>query len=348
MAIIIIMVVGMFIAILVAVFISVFKPDLIFKMKGMDFDEDGNVLEKKNTKSELQHVNPMDNQQIGDTKSFIPIEDKDGIINGILNLGYHNYRAIIECSSLNYFLMSEQGTDLVELSFQRFLNSLTFPISIYTQTREFDTGEMLAKLHKNIEESEKRFPGASAYMREYEASMEALTEYMNNEKIKKKYIIVHFNGGELNGLSALNGQEIREYALNELENRCQIVINGMAGMGITAKVLDTAGTMECIYAYVHRTVSSIAREIADGTLDALAINSENPVIYGKTEIMTAILNEAQMRIDTQIREGKTTYNEDMVCSYITGVLEFFKERLESDEGIQELVAYGEASKKRCS
>lgn len=333
MGIVIAVVVLMFLGIAGGISIVILKPSFVFKMQGLEYDEE-NTRKGEGTATEGQNgANPVDGQPVRDTKKFLPHRN---IEDGIIDLGYHNYRAIVECSSLNYFLMSDVQQQMVEASYQRFLNSITFPISIYIQTREFDTESMMSNLWKNIESAEKKFPSTSGYMREYAANMEALTEYIGNEKIKKKYIIVYYNSTELSGLSSLTSGELREYAVTELKNRCQIIINGLAGVGISAKRLDTDMVTECIYAYIHRTSYLIAKEIADGTFDSLSIDGENK-LDDKTVTMTAILSEAQERINTQLRAGRNTNYEDIIYSYVTGVLEYFKDRLESDEGIQELL-----------
>ena len=327
----------MFVLLIGAAIAMAVKPKFLSKYTGMEFDEDGEIKNVRPSGSEkINTTNPMDGKLIGDTKEFIPLSDKNGFINGYLNLGYHNYRAIIEVSSLNYFLMSEQGQDIVELSYRKFLNTLTFPISVYTQTQEFDAAAMMQTLKDNVKEAEKLFPGASDYMNEYVANMEYLTDYIGNEKIKKKYIIVWFSGGELKELSALNASEIREYALSVLSNRCAVVVSSLAKMGLTARVLDNAGAAECIYAYIHRSVYKIAEGIINGEFDSLTINSDTPVNFDKDQLIATILEETQNSIDTQLRAANCTKEQDTVYSYITSVLEYLKNRMSSEEGFAEL------------
>ena len=332
----------MFVLLIGAAILFLVKPKFLSKYTGMEFDEDGEIKNRESNKTEsINTSNPMDGQMIGDSKDFIPLPDKNGFIDGYLNLGYHNYRAIIEVSSLNYFLMSEHGQDVVELSYRKFLNTLTFPISIYTQTQEFDVATMMQALKQNVKEAEKLFPGASDYMNEYVANMEFLTDYIGNEKIKKKYIIVWFSGGELKDLSALNATEIREYALSVLSNRCAVVINGLAKIGLTAKVLDNVGAAECIYAYIHRTVFKIVDEIINGTFDSLAINYDKSAEIDKDKLIKLILEETQNSIDVQLRASNCSKEQDSVYSYITSVLEYFKNRVDSAEGMAELYELAE-------
>lgn len=327
----------MFVLLIGAVVAMIVKPKFLQKYTGMEFDEDGEIKNSgSNGNENISTTNPMDGQLIGDAKEFIPLSDKNGFLNGYLNLGYHNYRAIIEVSSLNYFLMSEQGQDIVDLSYRKFLNTLTFPVSVYTQTQEFDAAAMMQTLKNNVKEAEKLFPGASGYMNEYVANMEYLTDYIGNEKIKKKYIIVWFSGGELKDLSALNASEIREYALSVLSNRCAVVVSGLAKMGLTAKVLDNVGAAECIYAYIHRSVYKIAEGIINGEFDSLAINSDAPADFDKNQLIKTILEETQNSIDTQLRAANCSKEQDTVYAYITSVLEYFKNRMDSDEGFVEL------------
>ena len=71
---------------------------------------------------------------------FLPFKD---ISDGVIDLGLHNYRAIIEVGSLNYNLRTEQEQDIVESSFSRFINSIQSPLTLYIQTRKIDNRKLI-------------------------------------------------------------------------------------------------------------------------------------------------------------------------------------------------------------
>lgn len=268
----------------------------------------------------------LKNEDIGDTKSFYPVKSFEDFAFG---LGRHNYRAIIECSSVNYSLMSDMEQEMVEASYTQFLNSLRFPITIYIQTREFDSESMMSKLKENIEYSRKLFPDISEYAEHYQRDMEYLTQYIGNSKIKKKYIIVPYNNSDLSDVSALSNYEIKQFALEELMSRCSIVINGIEATGITAKLLNKSEIAECLYSYYHRDTYKIASDIIMGEFTTLAVNGEDLTLYdtyeSKRKRLDLILNETQERIKAQAKYKGVSKEEQNFYMFIYETLEQFKQ-----------------------
>ena len=81
----------------------------------------------------VKKLDPMQGDKSEDYSSgiaqdFLPFDD---IQNGIIILPNYCYRAVMECTSLNYDLKTEGERDQIEMSFQRFINSLSFPTTIF-------------------------------------------------------------------------------------------------------------------------------------------------------------------------------------------------------------------------
>ncbi len=262
------------------------------------------------------------NEIIGDTKSFILVKSFEDFA---MDLGRHNYRAIVECSSVNYDLKSYEEQQMIEGTYSRFLNSLSFPIQIYVQTREFNKGTMLEHLHSNIASSIQRFPSMENYSNRYEEEMQYITEYLNNSKIKKKYIIVPFNNTDLLEVSALTKAEIKEFALSELKNRCNVVVGGLEGVGLTAKLLNRSEIAEVLYSYYHRDTYAIAEDIINGTLTTLSVTGERGTAPTDRMTLDAILLEAQNKIKTEMYKADSSAEEQNFYKYIFDVLESFKQ-----------------------
>src|SRR6185437_11241629 len=74
---------------------------------------------------------------------------------GILVLPGNEYRIIIETSSINFELKSEEEQDILLDSFQNFLNALPTTIQILVRSREIDCEQYLEaienKQHKELE-----------------------------------------------------------------------------------------------------------------------------------------------------------------------------------------------------
>src|SRR5664279_1938311 len=70
---------------------------------------------------------------------------------GILVLPHHQYRSIIETSSINFELKSEDEQDILIDSFQNFLNSLSCPLQIIIRVREIDVDHYLEEIGRKLD-----------------------------------------------------------------------------------------------------------------------------------------------------------------------------------------------------
>ena len=104
----------------------------------------------------VKKLDPMQNDKTENSnleiaQDFLPFDD---IRNGMIIMPNHNYRAVIECSALNYDLKTEGERDQIEMSFQQFINSLNFPISIFLQTKEIDNSRRVETLKEEYLEEQ--------------------------------------------------------------------------------------------------------------------------------------------------------------------------------------------------
>lgn len=258
--------------------VMMIKPDLITQIT--------HQKNNKNNNEKNESYQKMEN--IGDTKSFL--SDLE-FFDYAFGLGNHTYRAIIECSSVNYDFMNPDEQAVVETAYSRFLNSLNFPIYIYLQTREYDSETMMERLHANIEQSVRKFPSIQEYATMYEKNMQHLPEYISNTKVRKKYIIVPFDNTDLSDMSALSNEELEEFALGELMLRTNIVCSNISACGITPTICDKEDLAEIIYSYYHRDYYKIARDIVIGKYTTIAVNGKAPA----KDSITQILGEAENR-----------------------------------------------------
>ena len=80
-----------------------------------------------------------------DFMEFDKIED-----NMIVQNNGARYLMGVECEGINYDLMSGVEKNSVEQGFIQFLNTLRFPIQIYTQTRTINIGSSIENYKKKI------------------------------------------------------------------------------------------------------------------------------------------------------------------------------------------------------
>ena len=236
------------------------------------------------------------------TQSFLPFES---VRDSMIHLGNHQYRAIIKCSSINYALKTEKEHDIVELSYQRFLNSLSHPISIYVQTRTMDNSKMLESLRTDILDTIDVFPVLKTYGEEYFDEMIRIYDTIGNNKEKKKYIIVPFNDAAL--LTEASDEEKYQAALEEMQNRCLIIMDGLQNIGISTTLLRTPEIVDLLYASYHKDNANQASEIAGDKFLSLVVDGENKM-EGLPDAarLDWILYEAQKRLEVELASNKAT------------------------------------------
>ena len=86
------------------------------------------------------------------TQAHLPIAE---IINGVVIMKDGSLRMVLLVSATNFELKNEKEQDALTVGFQRFLNSLEFPIQIVMQSRRINLNAYLKSLEKRKDEAEK-------------------------------------------------------------------------------------------------------------------------------------------------------------------------------------------------
>lgn len=234
------------------------------------------------------------------TQDFLPFKD---IKNNAIDLGEHSYVGILECTSTNYFLRTEEEQQRIDMTFTRFLNSLTHRIVIYIQTREMDYSKFLSRLSKDIEEVANNNDKLARVADEYYNSMVNLSDRIGNTKQKKKYILVPF--AEAHELEKLSDSEKREYSLTELRTRMNIVASGLSPVGVIAKPLDTREIIELIYSSYNRDFYAPHEDITNGKHLTMVVDGKNPLDeMSDEELIDLIIFEAQEKLRKELPTHK--------------------------------------------
>ncbi len=74
-----------------------------------------------------------------------------GVRDGILMLPNNEYRAILQVSSLNFELRSEDEQDAIIETYESFLNSVGSSLQILVRTREIDMDKYLEDLQERLD-----------------------------------------------------------------------------------------------------------------------------------------------------------------------------------------------------
>ena len=188
-------------------------------------------------------------------------EIRDGIV--IMNDG--SFRSVIMVKSINFDLMSPQEREAVEYSYQGFLNSLYFPVQIFTRSQKVDLRPYIEKLDKIRTEHDNML--LALLMEDYIDFMSDLAT-QTNIMDKKFYVVIPYIPvidaqkaveasknfvGSLFGVFSKKEQHVTineaelEAAKTELRNRVQAALGGLLQCGIQGLPLDTQELIELYY-----------------------------------------------------------------------------------------------------
>lgn len=248
------------------------------------------VLRKTNTQTQSS----SDKANIRTAQEFLPFED---ITNNMIVLGNHRYRAVLVCSSTNYQLRTAGEREQIELSFQRFLNSITFPISFFMQTKVIDNSKRLDELRLDVEKTVREFPNIRNYGEQYVKDMANLSQIIGNNQQKKRYIIVTYD--DAGTLGTLSDDEKAVHAEKELRHRCESIISNLQAVGVKAEIMKTPELVELVYSCYYRDNYSYAESISKGEPFSIFVDGETDKFENipKTKLLDLILGEAAKQIE---------------------------------------------------
>ena len=189
------------------------------------------------------------------TQSFLRMSE---IKNDAVVMDDGSLRAILAVSSTNFDLKSQDEQNSIIYNFQRFLNSLDFPIQILMQSRKMEIGNYLEKLKGIAEKQTNEL--LRVQTSEY---IEFINRLIENASIMNKnfYIIIPlgesifpqasgffsriFGGGKAREVS--QRVENFEKAKEKLETRVSSILANLGGVGIRGVKLKTEEIIQLYY-----------------------------------------------------------------------------------------------------
>ena len=216
-----------------------------------------------------------------DFMEFDKIED-----NMIIQKKGARYVMVVECQGINYDLMSQAEKVGVEEGFIQFLNTLSHPIQIYTQTRKVNLESSIQTYKSEVDKIEQEYnrqkiryqnivssPNATAAQKQqalYEFTKERnLYEYgkdiiFNTEKMslnrnilnKIYYIVIPYYSEDF-GQGSWSKEEIQERAFSELYTKAQAIIATLSATGVVGRVLSSVELADLLYFAYNRDEAEI-------------------------------------------------------------------------------------------
>lgn len=178
----------------------------------------------------------------------------------VLLLKDGSMRAIVEVSAINFELRSEDEQIAIIQNFQKFINSIDFPLQICIQSRRLyiDNYLKLASEASGQLDNELLRIQANEYIK-FIKELSSLTNIMS----KKFYIVVPFyvfeaptKAGIMQSIRSIVGsntgtvempEEKFETYRNQLMQRSELIFGGLVGLGLKTRLLERDEMVQMFY-----------------------------------------------------------------------------------------------------
>ena len=161
---------------------------------------------------------------------------------GVLVLPGNKYRMILEVSSINFELKSEDEQDVLIESYQHFLNSLPCKAQILVRIREIDIDSYIETFMKENEAEKDKI-----YKSQIKNYASFIKKLVSGNKImsRKFYLIIPFTPQEgKNDFSIVQGQ---------LKLSADIISKGLEKLGMKTRPLGNIEILEMFYSVYNPT-----------------------------------------------------------------------------------------------
>lgn len=175
------------------------------------------------------------------TQDFIPIES---IRDGIVLLKNGEYRAILITSSINLSLKSSDEQGAIYLQFQNLLNSLDFPLQIFTQSRRLDIKPYIKLLEKR--RSEVKEDLLKVQIAEYIDFVQRFTDE-SNIMTKHFFVVVPYAPVMPQTNKNVPLDDAFEQIKIQMSQRVNVIISGLNRFGVRSSMLTTEQAIELFY-----------------------------------------------------------------------------------------------------
>ncbi len=170
-----------------------------------------------------------------------------GAKDGILLLPNNQYRAVLEISSLNFELKSEDEQDAIIDTYESFLNSVGTPLQILIRTREIDMDKYPEDLGARLEDETEEI-----YREQLVSYDEFIRSLIQSNKILTRhfYIVVSYT-------HTTKGKADFEMVKEYLGLTVDIVAKGMNRLGMSARQLSSLETLDLFYSFYNPSAAKI-------------------------------------------------------------------------------------------
>lgn len=163
--------------------------------------------------------------------------DIKGVKDGILMLPGNHYRVVLQVSSVNFELRSEDEQDALIDTYESFLNSVGCPLQILIRTREIDMDKYLNELAERLSSEVETI--YKDQLKHYDRFIRSLIS-TNKILTRHFYVVVPYNP-----LAKADFELTRE----QLSQRADIVTKGLSRLGVQARQLSSLEVLDLFYGF---------------------------------------------------------------------------------------------------
>ncbi|HEY1835217.1 MAG TPA: hypothetical protein VGG13_00125 [Candidatus Saccharimonadales bacterium] len=167
-----------------------------------------------------------------------------GVKDGILMLPDNEYRVVLQVSSVNFELKSEEEQDVLIETYQSFLNSLGCNLQIVVRIRELDMDKYLSDLQERLA-GEKE----AIYRTQLGNYSKFVLGLIKNNKILTRhfYVIVPYDAKDKDF----------EAMKEQLSVNCDIVAKGLTRMGMQSRQLTSLEILDLFYSFYNQAQAKV-------------------------------------------------------------------------------------------
>ena len=160
----------------------------------------------------------------------------EGVRDGILILPKKEYRLVLQTSSINFELMSEDEQDSLIDTYQNFLNSLNTSFQIVVRIRELELDKYLNGFRKRMNDQDEM-----VYKKQVENYIEFVGKLVTNNKIltRRFYVILPYKSTD-SDFSLIQEQ---------LKQSADIVAKGLGRLGMQTHKLNSLEVLDLFYSF---------------------------------------------------------------------------------------------------
>lgn len=308
---------------------------------------------------ELKDFNGMPRESIFKFMEFDEVKD-----NMIIRKNRSQYVMIIQCSGVNYDLMSEEEKIAVEEGFVQFLNTLRFPVQLYVQTRSLNLREIVDEYKNKVSEVAQDIEKVNARIQNAKDTRnERLLQKLQFEKRRKErvldygldiaeyvarmslnknvlqqrtYLVISYYASEVGAPADASQEDIDNMCFSELYTRCQTSIRSLQASEVTSKILSSEEIAELLYVAYNRDDSELLQfsKALDGQYDALYSTGKDVLEKRQAKLDAEIAEQAvELATDSIVRADKYKQIEELkkeqrIKEKATELVEQYKDQLD--------------------